>query len=115
MRSLTSVTWSPSISTRIAPSPSTRARASVAIVFTCRSAIRAHPVELGDVERPEHSLDALLVHAVGAQPGGERGGVRRLHRAEAPVATPVVGGAERAAARVRYRAEARRPVRNRDA
>src|SRR5262249_7656526 len=115
MRSLTSVTWSPSISTLIAPSPSTRARYSVAIVLTRRSAIRAHFVEFGDVERPEHALDALLVETVGAQPGAERSGVRRLHRAEAAVAAPVVAGAERAAPGVRDGAEARRPVSDGDA
>src|SRR6516225_2967297 len=86
MLSFTSATLSPSISTRMPPSPSTRARYSVTIVL---AAIR------------------LLERAARL-----RGRARRLGWAEAAEAATVVRGAQRAAARVRDGAEARRAVRD---
>src|SRR6478609_4402072 len=60
-----------------------------------------------------HEIDVIgteLGHAV-----AERSRVRRLHRAEAPVAPAVVGGAQGAAARVGDRTEAGRAVGDHDA
>src|SRR5512134_3940533 len=108
MRSSTSATCRSRITTRIAPSPSTRARKSVLIV---RRPLSAMPVAcgaeglLGRVEGVEGAAQVPPVRAQLLPFPGQGHGVRALHRAEAAVAAAVVGGAERAAARVGDRAE----------
>src|SRR4051794_23072636 len=87
-----------------APSPSTRASASVTI---SRSGT--------GVERPVEADEIALGHAVRGQPGAEGARVRGLHRPEAAVAAAVIARAQRAAARVRDGAEAWRAVRDHDA
>src|SRR5690242_258004 len=116
MLSLTSSTFPSAMRTIIAPSPSTRARKSVLIVFVRRSAIDGpRLVEGFDVEGAEDIVDLAVAHAEEVQAPGQRRGVRCLLRSEAAVAAAVVRRADRAAACVRDRAEARRPVGDRHA
>src|SRR4029079_9127603 len=61
------------------------------------------------VEGAEQAHDVALLET---QVIAERAGGRRLHRAEAAEAAAVVARAQRAAARVGDRPEARRPVRD---
>src|SRR5512134_953792 len=98
------------ITTRIAPSPSTRARKSVLIVRRSAMGVTRGAERLrGRVEGAEGAAGVASVRAE-LQPLARQGDrVRALHRPEAAVAASVVGRAERAAAGVRDRAEAGRP------
>src|SRR5262245_35746199 len=103
--------------TYIAPSPSTRASASVRNVRVRRSDPLTRLALLPEgrgrgMERAIDAHDVALLHAEPAEPAAERARVRRLHRPEAAVAAAVVARAQRAAARVRDRPEARRAVRD---
>src|SRR5512139_2456064 len=120
MRSLTSTTLPPRTCTVRPPSPSTRARASTVIVLLralVLIGITRHAEGGGPgvvrAERPDEvgagRSEVLL------PPAPEGGGVRRLGGAEAAVAAALVRGAERAAARLGDRAEARRAVSGHDA
>src|ERR1044072_4147815 len=115
MRSLTSSTRPSRMRTNIAPSPSARVGASVRIVrlrsVLMRLALTAKRRGAG-VEGPKHPHEVRVADAVPLQPAAERGGLRVLHRAEAAVAAAVVRRAQRAAARVRDRPEARGAVRD---
>src|SRR4051812_317658 len=95
----------------IAPSPSTRASRSVLIVRVSLMRFTRGAERLGvGVERPVDAYEVHLLHPETGEPRAERLGAWRLHRAEAPVAPAVVGGAQRAAARMGDRPEARRAV-----
>src|SRR3954469_3024288 len=101
MRSRTSSTRPSRTRTFSAPSPSTRASASVTNTrsgMLVEAAVEPHDVALGQ--------------AVLRQPGTERVAVGRFHRPEAAVAAAVVARAQRATAGVRQGAEARRAVRD---
>src|SRR4051812_25972112 len=111
MRSSTSVTRSSRTLRCIAPSPSTRASTLVAIVRVLGSSalIGATLVPERRCLGVEGAVDAHevdLPHAVVCEPPAQRVSVWRLHRPEAPVAPPVIGGAERAAAGVGNRPQA---------
>src|SRR4051794_27741210 len=105
MRRCTSSTCPSWMRRNIAPSPSTRASRSVLIV-------RVSVTEGLDVEGPVHAHEVDLFHPQAREPRVERLRTRGLHRAEAAVAAAVVGRAERAAAGVGDRAQARRAVRD---
>src|SRR4051794_38053408 len=122
MRRRRSATSPSAIRTYIAPSPSTRASASVRIVRVRRGSARsltrlALLTEGGGrrMERAEDAHDVDVLDAEPLEPASERPGVRRLHRPEAAVAAAVVARAQRAAAGVRDRPEARRAVGHHDA
>src|SRR5512132_1731582 len=114
IRSSTSSTEPSRITTRIAPSPSTRARKSVLIVrrpFVLAMGLALLTEGLGGrVISPERSEEVAVGGAEALHPPGEGSRVRALHRTEAAVAATVVGRADRATPRVRHRAKARRPV-----
>src|SRR3954469_8101222 len=117
MRRRRSATSSPLMRTYIAPSPSTRASASVRSVRVRRRSALTR-LALGPERRRRRVEGAVDAHDVGLadpqppEPVAERAGVRRLHRPEAAVAAAVVARAQRSAAGVRDRPEARRPVRD---
>src|SRR3954463_6799955 len=106
MRRRTSSTTPSRTRTCSAPSPSTRASA---VATRMRSVIGE------GVEGAVQAHDVALGKAVRGHPRAERARIRRLHRPEAAEAAAVVARAQRAAARVRDRAEARRAVRDGDA
>src|SRR4029453_6901427 len=114
MRSCTSATMPPSMRTYIAPSPSTRASASTLIVRLMGLARLAERRRAG----VECAVDAHQV-SIGKpqllQPRGQSRRVGGLHRPEAAVAAAVVGRAQRTAAGVRDRTEARCAVGDHDA
>src|SRR5262245_49175761 len=117
MRSLRSATSPSAMRTYIAPSPSTRASASVRSVRVRRSGSLTRLALLPErrgrgVERAVDAHDVALVDAEPAEPAAERARVRRLHRAEAAIAAAVVARAQCAAAGVGDRPEARRAVRD---
>src|SRR5262245_33042640 len=117
MRSLRSATSPSAMRTYMAPSPSTRASASVRSVRVRRSGafmrLALLPERRGrGVERAVDAHHVSLLDAEPAEPAGERARVRRLHRPKAAVAAAVVARAQRAAARVRDRPEAGRAVRD---
>src|SRR4051794_26729575 len=95
--------------TNMAPSPSTRASASTLIVRVM--GFPRGPERLGaGVERAVHPYEVAVVEPELAQPPAHRGRVGGLHRPEAAVAAAVEGRAQAAAAGVRHRAQARRPL-----
>src|SRR5690348_12056992 len=113
MRSSTCSTCPSRRRTYIAPSPSTRARASVRSTrVRLPSADRLMRLALcaerlaGGVERAERAQHVAVARAELVLPPGRQGcGVGRLLGTEAAVAAPVVGRTERAAAGVRHGAQ----------
>src|SRR6266536_5632012 len=115
MSSRASTTWPSSTITSSLPSPSTRASAG-----TVTERLRRLPCVMGlgllaesicaCVEGAEHPGQVRVVHAELLPPGGQRRGVRGLHRAEAAVTAAAVRRAQRAAAGLGYRPEAGRAV-----
>src|SRR6266540_3203355 len=111
MRRRTSSTCPSRMRTSMAPSPSTRARTSVMISRSAiaRLALGAERRRAG-VEGAVQSHDVALGQPVTRHPRRERPRVGLLHWAEAAVAAAVVARAQRAAAGVGHRAQARRAV-----
>src|SRR3954452_17090567 len=118
MRSFTSTTSPSLMTTFIAPSPSTRASASVTrmrsrplpgtlIAFALVAEVR----RVG-VEEPVAADDVRVVESQPFQPPAQRWHVRVLDRAETAVAAAMVGGTESPAAGLRDRAEAGGAVRD---
>src|SRR3954447_11907350 len=118
MRSFTSTTSPSLMTTFIAPSPSTRASASVTRMRSrplpgalIALALVAEVRRIG-VEEPVAADDVRVIEPQPFQPPAQRGHVRALDRAEAAVAAAVVGGTESAAAGLRHGAEAGGAVRD---
>src|SRR5579875_1888844 len=113
MSSLASVTWPSSATISSPPSPSTLASPGTRTRLPCVMRLRLLPERLrARGERPERADQVALTRAQLAPPRGQRRGVRRLGRPEAPVAAPGERRAQRAAAGLGHRAQARRAVRD---
>src|SRR5512133_1612441 len=111
MRSLTSWTRPSRTRTSIAPSPSTRASILVRISRSAMVRLALGPERRrAGVERAIQAHDVALGQVVTGQPAPERARIGLLHRPETAVAAAVVARAQRTAAGVRHRAQARRAV-----
>src|SRR5262249_62168714 len=106
-----SVTCPSRTTTSRPPSPSTLARAGTVtdrprtLPWVMRFGLLTERTGVG-VERAEHPGQVGMVHTKPLPPGGQRGGVGCLHRAETAGAPACVGRGQRADPRAGRRAEA---------